>query len=89
LRRLTEILPYLPGRVAATALVVTPGRREGAAQSTLLVRVSAPDDQTSQGLPGELKRRIGSAGLAAQRLDGEQSVLLCASTPLGFSGGMI
>jgi len=89
LRRLTEILPYLPGRVAATALVVTPGRREGAAQSTLLVRVSAPDDQTSQALPGELKRRIGSAGLAAQRLDGEQSVLLCASTPLGFSGGMI
>jgi hypothetical protein len=88
MRRLAEILPYLPGRVAATALVVTPGRREGGAQSALLVRVSAPDDQTSPALAGELTRRIDKAGLPVQRLGGEQGVLLRASTPLGFSEGM-
>ena len=89
IRRLTEVLPYLPGRIAATTLVVTPGRRETAARSTLLVRISAPDDRNAQALPGALKERISEAGLAVQRLGGEQGVLLRASTPLGFSEGMV
>jgi type VII secretion protein EccE len=88
MHRLAEVLPYLPGRVAATALVITPGRREGAAQSTLLVRVSAPDDRNAHSLAGELRQKIDKAGLPVQRLAGEQGVLLRASTPLGFSEGM-
>lgn len=87
-RKLAEVLPLLPGRVATTSLVVTPGRREGAALSTLVVRVSAPDDRSARALPAELKQRIGSAGLAVQQLSGEQGTLLRASTPLGFSEGM-
>ncbi|HZE48435.1 MAG TPA: hypothetical protein VE074_02670 [Jatrophihabitantaceae bacterium] len=88
MRRLTDVLPYLPGRIAATTLVVTPGRRGAPARSTLLVRLSAPDDRDAQALADGLKQRIGKAGLAVQRLHGEQGILLRASTPLGFSEGM-
>jgi type VII secretion protein EccE len=88
MHRLADLLPYLPGRVAATVLVVTPGHRGGAARGTLLVRVSAPDDRNEQALPDELRRRVGQAGLPVQGLNGDQGVLLRASTPLGFGEGM-
>ena len=88
LRTLTDVLPYLPGRVAATALVLTPDRHRGGARSTLLLRVSAPVDKASGQLAGQVRKALSRAGLAVQRVDGEQGELLRASTPLGLSEGM-
>ena len=89
LGRLTDLLPHLPGRVAATALVLMPDRRRGGARSTLLVRVSAPADR-STGNPGtRLRKMLSRAGLPVQRVDGEQAGLLRASTPLGLTEGTV
>lgn len=87
LRKVGELIPYLPGRIAATALVLTPGRRAGS-ESTLLVRVSAPLDGSSGQLPGQLRKALSQAGVPVQRLSSEQGELLRASTPLGLSEGI-
>jgi hypothetical protein len=88
LGRLTDVLPYLPGRVAATSLVLTPDRHRGTAQSTLLVRVSTPADKSSDDLGARVRKALNQAGLPVQRVDGEQGALLRASTPLGLTEGM-
>jgi type VII secretion protein EccE len=88
LARLVELLPYLPGRVAATSLILSPDRRRGGAQSTLLVRVSAPADRSVGDLNGQVRKLLSQAGLPVQRVSGEQGELLRASTPLGLSEGL-
>jgi type VII secretion protein EccE len=88
LRSVGELIPYLPGRIAATALVLTPGRHRDGSESTLLVRVSAPLDSASGQLAGQLRKALSQAGVPVQRLAGEQGELLRASTPLGLSEGM-
>jgi hypothetical protein len=88
LTRLVDVLPYLPGRVAATSLVIAPDRRRGGAQSTLLVRVSAPADRSANDLVGQVRTMLSEAGLPVQRVSGEQGELLRASTPLGLSEGL-
>jgi hypothetical protein len=88
LRKIGELIPYLPGRIAATSLVLTPGRHRGGSESTLLVRVSAPLDSSSGKLAGQLRKALSQAGVPVQRLSGEQGELLRASTPLGLSEGI-
>jgi hypothetical protein len=84
--RLAEALPYLPGRVAATSLVLMAGRHEDDACTTLLVRVSTPADKSASKLARQLRHVLSQAELRVQRVNGEQSGLLRASTPLGVSG---
>ena len=88
LRKVGELIPYLPGRIAATSLVLTPARHRGGSESTLLVRVSAPLDSSSGQLAGRLRKALSQAGVPVQRLSGEQGELLRASTPLGLSEGI-
>ncbi len=88
LRKVGELIPYLPGRIAATSLVLTPARHRGGSESTLLVRVSAPLDSSSGQLAGQLRKALSQAGVPVQRLSGEQGELLRASTPLGLSEGI-
>lgn len=87
LTKLTEIAPYLPGRVAATTLVITRDRHHGATVANLLVRVSAPAEGSVGDLGHRLRKVLGDAGLSVQRLTGEQGELLRATTPLGLSDG--
>ena len=89
LGRLTDLLPYLPGRVAAVTLVLMPDRHRGGARSTLLVRVSAPADRAAGNLGTRLRKMLSRAGLLVQRVDGEQAELLRASTPLGLTEGTL
>lgn len=89
LRRLTDLLPYLPGRVAAVTLVLMPDRHRGGAHSTLLVRVSAPADRSAGNVGGRVRKMLSRAGLSVQRVDGEQAGLLRASTPLGLTEGTL
>lgn len=89
LGRLTELLPYLPGRVAAATLVLMPDRHRGGARSTLLVRVSAPAERSVGNLGARLRKMLSQAGLPVQRIDGEQAGLLRASTPLGLTEGTV
>ncbi len=89
LAKLTEVIPYLPGRVASTALVLTPDRHRGGAECTLLLRVSVPFDRGATQVAGQVRKALSQAGLPAQRIDGEQGELLRASTPLGLSEGLI
>jgi hypothetical protein len=86
LARLAEVLPYLPGRVAATSLVLMAGRHEDDACTTLLVRVSTPADKSAGALAKQLRHVLSQAELRVQRVSCEQSELLRASTPLGVSG---
>lgn len=87
LARLVDVLPYLPARVAATSLVIAPGRRRSEPQTALLVRISAPADRSAGELNRQLRKLLSQAGLPVQRVDGEQGQLLRASTPLGLSEG--
>jgi hypothetical protein len=89
LGRLTDLLPHLPGRIAAAALVLMPDRHRGGARSTLLVRVSAPADRSAGNLGPRLRKMLSRAGLPVQRVDGEQAELLRASTPLGLTEGTV
>jgi type VII secretion protein EccE len=89
LRRLTELLPYLPGRVAAATLVLMPDRHRGGARSTLLVRVSTPADRSVGNVGARVRKMLSRAGLLVQRVDGEQAELLRASTPLGLTEGTV
>lgn len=89
LGRLTGLLPYLPGRIAAATLVLLPDRHRGGARSTLLVRVSAPAERSVGGLGVRLRKMLSQAGLRVQRVDGEQAELLRASTPLGLTEGTV
>lgn len=89
LGKLAEIAPYLPGRVAATTLVLTPDRHRGGAAANLLVRVSEPVEGKRDNLGSRLRKVLGDAGLTVQRLDGEQGELLRATTPLGLSDGSV
>ena len=86
LARLAGISPYFPGRVAATTLMVTAGRHEDSACTTLLVRVSTSADKSASALASQLRNVLSQAELRVQRINGEQSELLRASTPLGVSG---
>jgi hypothetical protein len=88
LSRLADLLPYLPGRVAATAVTLTPDRHQGGARSTLLVRVSAPADKSASDLDTQVRKMLSQAGLPVQRIDGEQGALLRATTPLGLAEGV-
>ena len=89
LGKLAEIAPYLPGRVAATTLVLTPDRHRGGVAANLLVRVSEPVEGKRDNLGSRLRKVLGDAGLTVQRLDGEQGELLRATTPLGLSDGSV
>ena len=88
LHKLADLMPYLPGRVASTALVLTPDRHRGGAESTLVLRVSVPHDKAATHVAGRLRKAVSQAGLPVQRLDSEQGELLRASTPLGLTEGM-
>lgn len=89
LQRLSELLPYLPGRVAAATLVLMPNRHRGGARVTLLVRVSAPAERSVGNLGARLRKMLSQTGLPVQRVDGEQAELLRASTPLGLAEGTV
>ena len=89
LHKLNEVIPYLPGRVASTALVLTPDRHRGGADSTLLLRVSLPYDRSATQIAGKVRTAVSKAGLPVQRIDGEQGELLRASTLLGLTEGLV
>jgi type VII secretion protein EccE len=87
LSTLAEVMPYLPGRIAAATLVLVAGRHPNGPHSTLLVRVSTPADKSPSALAKQLRNVLSQAELPVQRVYGEQSELLRASTLLGLSSG--
>jgi len=78
-----QLVPRLLSLSAAATTVSLAASPDGL---DLLVRVAAPDGGVLTTAVRSLRRLLGSAGLAATRLDGEQLPGLAGTLPLGLVG---
>lgn len=81
--RVARLASAAPTPVVGTCLVLRPGRR-GGVDATMLVRMSAPDDNPPTDAYNSLSVLAPAYDLVMQRADGEQVELLRATTPLGL-----
>jgi hypothetical protein len=81
-RALLPRLLTLPG--ASTTVSLAAERLDaGEIRVELVIRLASPGPQSQAAALGALRRLLGSAGAAAQRLDGTQLAGLAATLPLG------